>query len=107
MKIQTILKILAVLAVLASLSIPMLSYASVNDGESEVVCTVKGFAIHPTHLEVFVNIQIYQGFDSFKLPVNEFSDSIRKAVSDYRTKQGLERFTDDKVTVKILKFGFK
>ena len=107
MKIQTILKILAVLAIISALSIPVFSYASVDNGESEVICIVKGFSIHPTHLEVFVNIRIYQGYESFRLPINEFPTSIRKAVSEYRIKHGLERFTDDKVTVKILKFGFK
>ena len=106
---KTFLKILAVLAIIASFSIPLISYShgSVNDGKSEVTCIVKGFAIHQTHLEVFVNIRIYQGYESFKLPVNELPDSIRKAVHEYQVKQGLERFDDDHIRVKIMKLGYK
>jgi hypothetical protein len=101
---KTLMRILVVLTLLATLSIPFISYAnaSITDGYSTVTCKVKGFAIHQTHLQVFVDILIDQDVH-FAMPINQISDVITKEVTTYRLTHRLERFTDKNTAITIMK----
>jgi hypothetical protein len=104
---KIVIKMLVILVALAVLSIPFFSYAnpaSLTDGDSNVTCKVKGYSIHPTHLQVFVDIRIDQDVH-FTMPMNKISDAITIEITKYRIKHKLERFDD--VTVTIMKISVR
>jgi len=105
---KALIKIIVVLAMLAALSIPFMSYAnaSLTDGYSNVTCKVKGFAIHQTHLQVFVDIVVDQDVH-FTIPLDQISDAVIKEVTKYRINQRLERFTDEHTSVTIMKISVR
>ena len=102
MKAITILKILAILAILASISIPILSYAAVDESNSvSVTCLVKGFAVYNSSLEVFVEINIYNSPKGL-MPTAKIIKSLTDSITEYRKDNGLEEFDDDHTFVKIM-----
>lgn len=99
---KTLIKVIVVLTMLAAMSIPFITYANaVTDGSSIISCKAKGFAIHQTHLQVFVDVSINQDVH-FTMPVM-FNDAIVSEVTRYVHAQGLEEYLFENTVITIMK----